>query len=70
VTATVDVIVGKDARTLDDELKQHKLAPMPQISALDRGRDALDALALHCVATGGRECADDQTAAAASQERD
>jgi photosystem II stability/assembly factor-like uncharacterized protein len=70
VTAAVDLIVGKDARALDDELKQHKLAPLPQISALDRGRDELDALALHCVATGGRECADDETAATASRERD
>ena len=69
-TAAVDLIVGKDARALDDELKQHKLAPLPQISALDHGRDDRDALALHCVATGGRDCGDDATAAAASQERD
>src|SRR5262249_11878448 len=69
VATTVDAIVGKDARALDDELKQHKLAPLPAISALD-GNRALDGLALHCVATGGQQCAGDERAAAATRERD
>ncbi len=68
VTAAVDAIVGKDARALDDELKQHRLAPL-QISAIERD-DGLDALALHCVATSGQDCGGDERAAAASQERD
>jgi hypothetical protein len=67
VEKTVDAIVGKDARTLDDELKQHKLAPLPQISALDRGA-AVDALALQCAASGGENCGGD--AAVATDERD
>src|SRR5262249_37795329 len=61
-TATVDAIVGKDARALDDELKQHKLAPLPQISALDRG-GAPDALALQCAASRGENCGDDDAEA-------
>jgi hypothetical protein len=67
VEKTVDAIVGKDARTLDDELKQHKLAPLPQISALDRG-GAVDALALHCAASAGEDCGGD--AAVATDEHD
>jgi hypothetical protein len=67
VEKTVDAIVSKDARALDDELKQHKLAPLPQISALDRG-GAADALALQCAASAGEDCGGD--AAAAAAERD
>jgi photosystem II stability/assembly factor-like uncharacterized protein len=72
VETTVDAIVRKDARALDDELKQHKLAPLPQVSALDpspgQSDSKLDALALHCVATNGEAC--DGDAAAAAEERD
>ena len=67
VEKTVDAIVGKDARALDDELKQHKLAPLPAISALDRG-GAVDALALACAASHGEDCGGD--AAVATDERD
>jgi hypothetical protein len=72
VENTVAVIVRKDARALDDELKQHKLAPLPQISALGRGPGGspgeIDAIALHCVATRGEDCDGDD--AAAAEERD
>jgi photosystem II stability/assembly factor-like uncharacterized protein len=67
VEKTVNAVLGKDARALDDELKQHKLAPLPAISALDRG-GALDALALHCAASHGDDC--DGDAAIATDERD
>jgi hypothetical protein len=67
VDKTVAEIVGKDARALDDELKQHKLAPLPAISALDRAGEP-DQLALHCAASRGEDC--DGDAAAAAEERD
>ncbi|HET7504014.1 MAG TPA: hypothetical protein VFK02_23500, partial [Kofleriaceae bacterium] len=70
VDRTVAAIVTKDARALDDELRKHKLEPLPQLSALDRPAD-VDALALHCVATGGRECeGGDEAAATRTRERD
>src|SRR5215470_13243599 len=68
VDKTVAGLVGKDARALDDELKQHKLQPLPVISALDR-TPAPDALALQCAATRGEHCGDDGVAAVA-EERD
>jgi photosystem II stability/assembly factor-like uncharacterized protein len=69
VEKTVDVIVGKDARALDDDLKKHNLQPLPAISALDRvDGDKLADAALRCVATAGQDCDDD--VAAATDERD
>jgi hypothetical protein len=69
VEKAVEVIVTKDARTLDDALKQRKLTPLPAISALERaGGDELHASALRCVATHGEDCDDDGVAAA--NERD
>ena len=47
VARTVADIVAKDARALDEELKQHKLKPMPALSeisprpSLDRARDRM-----------------------------
>jgi photosystem II stability/assembly factor-like uncharacterized protein len=67
VDKTVEVLITKDARALDDELKQRKLPPLPQLSALDRD-DELDALALHCAATRGEDCGND--AAVATEEND
>ncbi|HEU4730671.1 MAG TPA: hypothetical protein VFT22_22405, partial [Kofleriaceae bacterium] len=67
VDKTVAAIVTKDARALDDELKQRKLSPLPQLSALD-GSGALDQLALHCAATAGQDCEGD--VAVATDERD
>jgi hypothetical protein len=67
VATAVDAIVGKDARALDRELEQHKLAPLPQISALDRG-GAPDALALQCAASQGERC--DGDAAVATEDND
>jgi photosystem II stability/assembly factor-like uncharacterized protein len=72
VASTVDVVLGKDARTLDDELKSHKLAPLPSLSALDRDRDGQDeprAFAFHCAASRGQDCPGDDVAAA-TEERD
>ena len=70
VEKTVDAIVSKDARALDDELKQKKLAPLPAISALDRDGDGeLSDFAFHCAATHGQDC-DSDDAAAATNERD
>jgi photosystem II stability/assembly factor-like uncharacterized protein len=71
VDKTVATIVTTDARALDDELKKHNLQPLPAISALDHGgHDDLADAALHCVATGGRDCGDDTAAAATMRERD
>jgi len=67
VDKTLATIVGKDARTLDDELKRHKLAPLPALTMLDAD-DELDELAFHCVASGGKSCAEEP--AAALRERD
>jgi hypothetical protein len=67
VEKTVEAIVSKDARTLDDELKQHKLSPLPAISALEHNGDELGALAFHCVATHGQDCSDEDAAAAANE---
>jgi len=65
VEKLVDGLVTRDAHALEDELKQHKLAPLPAISALDRSDDdELGALALHCAATLGRDCGDDDAAIA------
>jgi hypothetical protein len=70
VDTMLAAIVGKDARALDDELKRHKLTPLPALSLLERDHDEdeLDAIALHCVASAGRSCADEP--AAALRERD
>jgi photosystem II stability/assembly factor-like uncharacterized protein len=73
VEKTVEGLLTKDARSLDDELKQHKLEPLPQLSALERDGDDgedLDAVAWHCVATLGRECKADEAAATRKGERD
>ena len=71
VEKTVDAIVTKDARALDDELKQHNLQPLPALSALDRAGtgDELADAARRCVATAGEDCGD-AAAAAATDERD
>jgi photosystem II stability/assembly factor-like uncharacterized protein len=75
VEKLVETIVSKDARALDDQLKQHKLAPLPAISALDRagraertGHDALDDVALHCAASLGKDCRDGNRAAATARD--
>jgi len=70
VATAVDAIVGKDARALDDELKQRKLAPLPTLSALDAAPAGLDALALRCVASAGSACDGGDERAAAQTERD
>ncbi|HET9623899.1 MAG TPA: hypothetical protein VFP84_21150 [Kofleriaceae bacterium] len=60
-------ITGKDWRALDDELKGHKLEPLPQLSQLEHDGDELDDVALHCVASRGANCGEEERAA---QERD
>ncbi|HEX7839943.1 MAG TPA: hypothetical protein VF469_20845, partial [Kofleriaceae bacterium] len=72
VDKAVADVVTKDARALDRELEQHKLAPLPALSALDHSPGhpgAPDALALQCVATRGQDCGSDERAAA-QRERD
>jgi hypothetical protein len=71
VDKEVAAIVTKDAHALDRELEQHKLAPLPALSALDREHQhdrEPDALALHCAASAGANC--DEDAAVATDERD
>ena len=63
-----DSIATKDGPALDDELKQHKLAPLPKLSALEPEASELDDVALHCVATLGKDC--DAEDRAARDERD
>jgi len=71
VDKVVAVIVTKDARSLDDELRKHKLEPLPQVSALDRAPEALDDLAMRCLATSGRDCGGEEAGLATRrQERD
>jgi photosystem II stability/assembly factor-like uncharacterized protein len=68
VQAAFERLATKDARTLDDDLKGHKLEPLPALSALERG-EPVDAIALHCAATAGTDCRDDERAAE-MEERD
>ena len=61
-----DALVAKDIRVLDGELQQHKLAPIPVVSEVEREDDD-DPVAFECIATMGKKCGD---AAAAAAERD
>jgi hypothetical protein len=56
-------ITGADWRGLDDALKGHKLEPLPALSMLERDDDELDDVAMHCVATAGRDCGETVRAA-------
>jgi photosystem II stability/assembly factor-like uncharacterized protein len=69
VEKTIDGIVTKDARALDEELKKHALTPIPVISAIDHSEAELDDVALRCLATHGNDCLD-ADAAATRKERD
>jgi hypothetical protein len=55
IQKTLETIATKDARALDDELKQKKLTPLPVLSELAQP-PALDKLALQCVASRGASC--------------
>ncbi|HEY0481962.1 MAG TPA: hypothetical protein VGD37_30800, partial [Kofleriaceae bacterium] len=68
VDRTVDALLTRDGRGLDGELKQHKLEPLPALSALEH-RGEIDEVALHCVASAGRDCRGDDRASAL-RERD
>ncbi|MGH2901740.1 MAG: hypothetical protein ACRDMZ_23905, partial [Solirubrobacteraceae bacterium] len=73
VQKAVDVLLTKDARALDDELKQRKLEPLPQLSAIERDDDEegeADALAWQCIASHGRDCKSEEAAATRRGERD
>lgn len=51
-------------RALDDELRQHTLTPLPVIGALDPANHTeLDDPSLHCLATHGTDCGDEDLAA-------
>jgi hypothetical protein len=54
VQKAADAILTTEARALDDELKRHKLEPLPVLSAVGA---RLDEVALHCVASAGSACA-------------
>jgi photosystem II stability/assembly factor-like uncharacterized protein len=56
VQKALETIATRDARALDDELRQHKLTPLPQLSELG-GAGAPDKLALQCAASRGVDCA-------------
>jgi hypothetical protein len=58
VQKQLETLATKDARALDDELKQKKLAPLPQLSELSPS-PALDKLAVQCVTTLGATCQGD-----------
>jgi hypothetical protein len=65
----LEVILTKDARALDDELKSHKLTPIPALSALQPPAP-VDQLAQRCVASWGRDCGDSGDRAARQGEHD
>ncbi len=67
VAKDLDALVSKDVRALDGELKQHKLEPIPAISAVER--DDLDDVALRCIASRGRVCGDDGSEEAVERAR-
>jgi photosystem II stability/assembly factor-like uncharacterized protein/outer membrane lipoprotein-sorting protein len=59
----VTTIATKDARALDDELKQHKLAPLPAVSQLVL-HPTPGKLAFECVESRGEACGPDGDRAA------
>jgi photosystem II stability/assembly factor-like uncharacterized protein len=61
-----EAIATKEARPLDEELKQRKLAPLPALSAL-AAPPAADRLALECLASRGAACGDDGDRAARAE---
>jgi photosystem II stability/assembly factor-like uncharacterized protein len=63
VQSALEAIATKDARALDDELKQKKLTPLPVLSELARPA-TLDKLAYECVESRGKECGSDGDIAA------
>jgi photosystem II stability/assembly factor-like uncharacterized protein len=52
---TLETIATKDARALDEELKKHKLAPLPALSALALP-PTLDRIAIECLTSRGASC--------------
>jgi photosystem II stability/assembly factor-like uncharacterized protein len=58
VQKQLETIATKDARALDDELKQKKLTPLPTLSELSQSRP-LDKLAVQCVTSRGASCQSD-----------
>jgi len=58
-----DVFVAKDVRGLDADLQQHKLQPVPAVSALARPED-LDKVAAECLESHGAVCGGDEKDAA------
>ncbi len=55
VQKALDTVIAKDARPLDEELKKHKLTPIPALGALAPA-PGLDRLALECVESRGEDC--------------
>jgi photosystem II stability/assembly factor-like uncharacterized protein len=55
VAKETDTIIAKDIHPLDEELKKHKLQPIP-IASAPPPSSQLDRFALHCAETEGRDC--------------
>ena len=66
VSKALAEIVAKDARPLDAELQQRKLAPLPALSAA-AAPPAFDRLALECLESRGAACGDDGDRAARAE---
>ena len=61
---TFKSLATKDARALDEALKQHKRAPLPAISQLTTPAPTLDEVALECLDSRGEHCEDEAERAA------
>jgi hypothetical protein len=64
VHATFKSLATKDARALDEALKQHKREPLPTISQLGTPAQALDEVALECLDSHGEHCENEAERAA------
>jgi hypothetical protein len=67
IAKDVDVVIVKEVRPLDEQLRQKQLAPLPTIGAIVPKPDARDA---RCLATRGRQCDDDRDLAARRREHE
>lgn len=68
VQTTFKTLATKDARALDEALKQRKLEPLPAISELGAPTPTLDRFAMECVDSHGERCQDATTRAATEKD--
>jgi photosystem II stability/assembly factor-like uncharacterized protein len=64
VKTTFKSLATKDARALDEALKQHKREPLPAISQLGTSVQSLDEVALECLDSRGEHCENESERAA------